>query len=64
MTGDQRERVGVRDNHRAARYEAILDGEVVGVLIYERRPRSIELIHTVSAPEHRGEGVASVLARE
>lgn len=41
----------------------LLRGEVVGVLIYERHGGVIELLHTVSDPEHRGEGVASVLAR-
>src|SRR5699024_12660237 len=53
----------VRDNARAERYEAVRDGEIVGIVTYTRTRRRIELIHTVTDPEHRGEGVASVLAR-
>src|SRR5699024_4571385 len=37
--------------------------EIVGIVIYTRTRRRIELIHTVTDPEHRGEGVASVLVR-
>jgi uncharacterized protein len=57
------ETIAVRDNPVAGRYEAVRNGEVVGIMIYERRRRRIELIHTVTDPEHRGEGVASVLVR-
>jgi predicted GNAT family acetyltransferase len=57
------EKIAVRDNARAGRYEAVRGGEVVGIMIYERTRRRIELIHTVTDPEHRGEGVASVLVR-
>lgn len=60
---DPEERIAVRDNARARRYEAVRGGEVVGIMIYERTRRRIELIHTVTDPEHRGEGVASVLVR-
>src|SRR5699024_6368748 len=55
--------IAVRDNARAERYEAVRDGEIVGIVIYTRTRRRIELIHTVTDPEHRGEGVASVLVR-
>lgn len=57
------ESIGVRDNPGAERYEAVRDGEIVGIMIYERSRRRIELVHTVTDPEHRGEGVASVLVR-
>lgn len=57
------EEIAVRDNPVAARYEAVRGGAVVGIIIYERSHRQIELVHTVTDPEHRGEGVASVLVR-
>ncbi|MGP5251993.1 GNAT family N-acetyltransferase [Brachybacterium alimentarium] len=57
------EQIAVRDNPAAGRYEAVRRGTVVGTLIYERTRRRIELIHTVTDPAHRGEGVASVLVR-
>ena len=57
------ETIAVRDNARAGRYEAVRGGEVVGIMIYERTRRRAELIHTVTDPEHRDEGVASVLVR-
>lgn len=60
---DQRARISVRDNAAASRFEAVLDEEVVGILLYERLPGAIELIHTVTDPEHRHEGAASVLVR-
>lgn len=57
------EEIAVRDNARAERYEAVRNGEIVGIVIYKRTRRRFELIHTVTDPEHRGEGVASVLVR-
>ena len=57
------ERIAVRDNTGAERYEAVRGGQTVGILIYERARGRIELVHTVTDPAHRGEGVASVLVR-
>ncbi|WP_193105078.1 GNAT family N-acetyltransferase [Brachybacterium sp. FME24] len=57
------ERIAVRDNKVAGRYEAVRSGDVVGIMIYERTRKVIELVHTVTDPAHRGEGVASVLVR-
>lgn len=57
------EHIAVRDNTGADRYEAVRGGETVGILIYERTRGRIELVHTVTDPAHRGEGVASVLVR-
>lgn len=57
------EAIAVRDNRRAERYEAVRGGDIVGIVIYARTRRRFELIHTVTDPEHRGEGVASVLVR-
>ena len=61
--GDAEGRIGVRDNPAAERYEAVRDGEIVGIMIYERSRARIDLVHTVTYPAHRGEGVASVLVR-
>ncbi|MGY5765727.1 GNAT family N-acetyltransferase [Brachybacterium sp. DNPG3] len=60
---DHRDDLLVRDNQRARRFEAVLDDEIVGILTYEKRRRVLEIVHTVTDPEHRGEGVASVLVR-
>lgn len=57
------ETIAVRDNAAADRYQAVRDGEVVGILLYERRRHRIDLLHMVTDPDHRGEGVASVLVR-
>ena len=57
------ETIAVRDNTRAERYEAVRAGQIVGIVIYTRTRRRLELIHTVTDPAHRGEGVASVLVR-
>ena len=55
--------VQVRDRASASRYEAVIDGETVGILQYERLRGSIELIHTVTDPAHRGHGAASALVQ-
>lgn len=55
--------VQVRDRTSASRYEAVLDGETVGILQYQRLRDRIELIHTVTDPAHRGAGAASALVR-
>ena len=57
------ETIAVRDNPRAERYEAVRGGEIVGIVLYTRTRRRLELIHTVTDPAHRGEGVASLLVR-
>ncbi|MFC7376135.1 GNAT family N-acetyltransferase [Brachybacterium sp. GCM10030267] len=57
------EHIRVRHNAASRRYEAVRNGATVGILLYERTRRRIELVHTVTDPEHRGEGVASVLVR-
>lgn len=57
------EAIAVRDNPRAERFEAVRGGEIVGIVLYTRTRRRLELVHTVTDPAHRGEGVASVLVR-
>lgn len=52
----------VRDNRDADRYEVVLDGETA-FLMYERRKRSIVLVHTEVPPSVGGQGLGSLLAR-
>lgn len=49
-------------NDAASRYEAHLDGEVVGVLTFVRTPEAVDLEHTVVEREHRGQGIGERLA--
>jgi predicted GNAT family acetyltransferase len=53
----------VRDNTDEQRYEATVDGEVVGILTYRRSGDVIVLAHTKVEPAEEGEGVGSALAR-
>lgn len=62
MTARPAVTIDVRDNPRASRFEAYVDGEQWGILTYERRRRRTEIVHTVTDPAHRGLGVASALA--
>ena len=55
--------VQVRDRTSASRYEAVMDGETVGILQYKRLRDRIKLIHTVTDPAKRGTGAASALVR-
>lgn len=53
--------ITVRDNPAEQRYEAVLDGEVVGEIRYRTRPGVIVLVHTEVAPAVEGRGVGSRL---
>jgi len=53
----------VTDNDAASRWEARLDGQVVGYATYDRQPGTLTLTHTVVDPEHEGEGLAGQLVR-
>ena len=53
----------VHHNTAASRFEAYVDGSQLGILTYELRRTRIELVHTVTAPDHRGRGIASALVR-
>ena len=55
--------VTVADNSMENRYEARLDGAVVGVSQYELTADAIVFLHTVVAEEHEGQGVGSAIAR-
>jgi uncharacterized protein len=53
--------VEVSDNPQERRYEASLDGEVVGFMEYELREGLIALRHTEVDPAFRERGIASQL---
>ena len=54
----------VRDNPDELRYELLLDGRMVGEILYRREPDRIELVHTEVDPSHEGSGLASRLVEE
>jgi predicted GNAT family acetyltransferase len=51
----------VRDNPEELRYELVVDGDVVGEILYRRSPGRIALIHTEVSPALEGQGLASRL---
>lgn len=53
----------VRDVPDAARFEAVLDGEVLGHIAYRRTPRGYALLHTEVEAAAEGRGVGSTLTR-
>ena len=55
--------VTVDDNPIESRYEASIDGALVGVSQYELTPDTIVFLHTVVAQEYEGQGVGSAIAR-
>lgn len=55
--------VQVRHNQPVRSYEAVLDGVVVGTLIYETAGGRRSLTHTFVDPRYRGRGIAAELAR-
>ena len=55
--------VTVADNPMENRYEAWLDGEVVGISQYELTADAIVFLHTVVGEEYEGQGVGSAIAR-
>jgi len=54
--------VEIVHNPELSRYEARLDGEVVGLAEYRLDGSRITLTHTEVNPEHEGQGIASQLA--
>jgi predicted GNAT family acetyltransferase len=51
----------VTDNRDESRYEAHLDGELAGWIVYEEQPGGIVLIHTQVVDEFEGRGVGGRL---
>ena len=53
--------VAIRHDLNDSRFIAIEGEDIVGMLTYEREGRIVSLLHTVTDPGHRGEGIASAL---
>jgi predicted GNAT family acetyltransferase len=52
----------VTDNRRASQFELVVDGQTA-VLVYERTPTSLVLVHTEVPPSVRGRHIASTLTK-
>ena len=55
--------VVVRDNSTELRYEALVDGRMVGLLRYRQEPGLVVLVHSEVDLELEGTGVGSELVR-
>jgi hypothetical protein len=51
----------VRDNPELQRYEAIIDGEVAGSILYREHDDALILIHTEVEEAFEGQGIGSRL---
>jgi uncharacterized protein len=51
----------VRDNRDELRYELLLDGDVVGEILYRLRPDAVALVHTEVEPKFEGRGLGTEL---
>ena len=51
----------VRDNETDHRYELLLDGEVIGELLYRKRDEVVTLIHTEIPAHLEGRGLGEQL---
>jgi predicted GNAT family acetyltransferase len=56
--------VTVKDNAQSRSYDALVDGEVAGSIVYEQvGDRRLVFTHTFVEPRFRGRGVGNVLVR-
>jgi predicted GNAT family acetyltransferase len=55
--------VEIRDNTDKHRFEAVLDGSVVGFASYRLSPGLITFLHTEVDDEQEGEGIGSTIVR-
>jgi uncharacterized protein len=55
--------VAVRDNTESLCYEALVDGEVIGTIVYDHGGSRMVFRHTIVEPEFRHRGIASMLAK-
>jgi uncharacterized protein len=55
--------VEIRDNADKQRFEAVLDGTVVGFSQYKLSPGLITFLHTEVDDEQEGEGIGSTIVR-
>jgi uncharacterized protein len=53
----------VSDAPERRRFEAQLDGQLAGILVYAAQGDRIDLVHTEVDPRFEGRGVAAALAR-
>lgn len=55
----------VRRNGDTGSYEAVVDGQVVGMIVYHvpRGGQRVTLSHTIVEPGHRGRGIATRLVK-
>jgi uncharacterized protein len=60
---DSVEEIVVRDAPEQERYEAWVEERRAGLVEYERRGDTLEVLHTEVEPEFEGQGVAAKLAR-
>ena len=51
----------VRDNMESLCYDALIDGEVIGTVVYEYSGPRIVFLHTIVDPEFRGRGIGTAL---
>jgi predicted GNAT family acetyltransferase len=56
--------VTVRDNPAELRYEALVDGDLIGEIRYRTEPGAVVLIHTEVAPSAEDTGVGSQLVEQ
>lgn len=56
-------RIDVRKNEEHRRYEAVADGEVVGIADYVETEGVVAIPHTEVRPSLRGQGVAAEMVR-
>jgi uncharacterized protein len=61
---DQTPELTVRDNAASLCYDALIDGEVIGTIVYERSGPRIIFMHTIVEPEFRRRGIATALVRQ
>lgn len=61
---DAAETIVVTNDPTARTYQATLNGEVVGTLIYEVEGSRVVLTHTIVEPSAREHGVGSALVRQ
>ena len=53
--------VSIRDNMESLCYDALIDGEVIGTVVYEYSGPRIVFLHTIVDPEFRGRGIGTTL---
>ncbi|GAA3083610.1 hypothetical protein GCM10010464_54560 [Pseudonocardia yunnanensis] len=57
--------MNVQKNSDSGSYEAVVNGQVVGMIVYHapRGDQRVTLTHTIVDPEYRGRGVATRLVK-